>query len=282
MTKIEHDTLSNFIPINRTFFDHAFWKEERVYSKAEALLDLIRSARFEESEASELIDGKMVSWTRGQWPASLRYLAKRWKWSKSKVNNFVRLLEERHFIKRQSVNGLTVLSITNYDKYNGRQQRGRQKKPLYNDVAEGENSTKDKQGTVEGHGRDKTNNENKEEDGVIAPVHSQEDKDKFKIFEAWILKNTPKVAKMKEPFTIGQYIKLRNNLPKEQVKDLLFAMQNNGPLLKKNDSAYLTILNWAKRDYNQLKAANNATPTTEEYLRKREIQAEQVRKRAAE
>lgn len=281
MTKIEYDTLSNFIPINRTFFDHAFWKEERVYSKAEALLDLIRSARFEESEASELIDGKMVSWTRGQLPASLRYLAKRWQWSKNKVSTFLRLLENEQMIKRLTANGLTVLSLTNYDKFNGRQQRGQRKKPLYIDVAEAEDSTEDKQGTVEGHGRDKTNKENKEEDSVFAPEYSQEDKDKFKAFEEWILKNAPKVAKMKEPFTIGQHVKLRNNLPKEQVKDLLLAMQNYGPLLKKNDSAYLTILNWAKRDYNQLKAANNAT-TTEEYLRERKIRAEQVRKRATE
>lgn len=281
MTKIEHDTLSNFIPINRKFFDHAFWKEEREYSRLEAWLDLIRSARFEESEASELIDGKMVSWTRGQLPASLRYLAKRWQWSKNKVSTFLRMLENMQMITRLRVNGLTVLSLTNYDKFNGRQQRVRQKKPLYNDVAEGEDSTEDKEGTVKGHRRDKTNNENKEEDNVIAPVYSQEDKDKFKAFEEWILKNTPKVAKMKEPFTIGQHVKIRNNLPKEQVKDLLFAMHNHGPLLKKNDSAYLTILNWAKRDYNQLKAANNAT-TTKEYQRERAIRTEQVRKRAAE
>jgi hypothetical protein len=267
MPIIKPDTLSNFIPLNRKFFDHAFWKENRTYSKSEAWLDLIETARFEESETSAIIDGKMISWTRGQLPASLRYLAERWKWSKTKVNNFIKLLESKQMIARVSVNGQTVISLTNYCRYNGRQQQGQREKPPHNNVTEGENSKKNKRRTGEGHARDKTNNDNKEEDSLYAQ--------KFKAFEEWVLKNTPKVAKMNQPFNIGQYIKLTKKLPKEQVKDLLLGMQNYRPLLEKNDSAYLTIINWAKRDYNQLKALNNA-----EYLRKREEQAEQVRKRA--
>jgi hypothetical protein len=283
MTKMNDNKLSNFIPISRMLFIHPFWKEKRTFSKLEAWLDLIVSARFEESEATELIDGKMISWKRGQFPASLRYLAERWQWSKTKVNNFIRLLENEQMIERLSAGGQTVLSLKNYEEYNGRQRLTHSKEPQYNNIAERKDITMDKRRTMKGRARDKINKDNKEEDilyGATAPVHSQEDKTKFKAFEEWILKNAPKVATMKQPFTIVQYIKLRKTLPKDQVKDLLLGMQNYSPLMKKNDSAYLTILNWAKRDYKQLKPANNAISTTAEYLRKREDKAEQARKRA--
>lgn len=291
MTKRKDDTLSNFIPINRKFFDHPFWKEERTFSKSEAWMDLIVSARFEESKATELIGGKLVSWTRGQLPASLRYLAERWKWSKNKVDDFLRLLENEQMIERVLVSGQTVLSLKNYETYNGRQQKGQQKgqvkEPQQTDTIEEKDSRKDtqkdKRGTVEGHAGDKTNIENienKEEEGLsgaTAPVYSKEDQEMFKAFNGWIEINAPKVAKMKEPITIGQYIKLRKKLPKDQVKDLLLKMHNYGPLLKKNDVAYLTIINWSKRDYNQPQEANNAN---EQYLEKRKANQEQARRRA--
>lgn len=280
--------ISSFIPISRTIFQHPFWNEKRIFSKFEAWLDLIASARFEESEATELISGKMVRWTRGQFPASLRYLGIRWNWSKTKVNNFIRMLESEKMVKRQDAGGDTVLTLINYDVYNKGQQKGQLRRPQYSDAAEQEDRCEDKEGTVEGQARDKTNKdnkENKEEEcmyGAVAPLHSPGDMAKFKAFEKWILENAPKVAKMKQPFTFDQFLKLRDKLPVEQVKDLLLGMENYGPLLKKNDSAYLTIRKWAKRDYNTLKTTNNAISDTAAYLRKRKIQTEQVRKRAAD
>ena len=278
--------INSFIPINRKIFQHPFWNEKRIFSKFEAWLDLIASARFEESEATEIISGKMVSWTRGQFPASLRYLGVRWNWSKNKVNNFIKMLESEKMVERQDAGGETVLTLINYDVYNKGQQKGQLRGPQCSDVAEQEDRCEDSGGTVEGQARDKTNNDNKENKeecmyGALAPVHSQEDMAKFNAFEKWILKNAPKVAKMKQPFTLSQYLELRAQLPKEQVKDLLLGMENYGPLLKKNDSAYLTIRNWSKRDYNSFKTTNNAISDTAEYFRKRKIQAEQVRKRAA-
>jgi hypothetical protein len=291
MTKRKDDTLSNFIPINRKFFDHPFWKEERTFSKSEAWMDLIVSARFEESKATELIGGKLVSWTRGQLPASLRYLAERWKWSKNKVDDFLKLLENEMMIERILSSGQTVLFLKNYETYNGRHQKGQHKgqlkEPQYNGSVDGEDSKKDtqkdKRGTAGGQPRDKSNIENignKEEDdlsGANAPVYSQGDQEMFKAFQGWIDVNAPKVAKMKEPITIGQYIKLRNKLTKDQVKDLLLKMHNYGPLLKNNDVAYLTIINWSKRDYNQPKEGKDAN---EQYLQKRKAAEEQVRQRA--
>jgi hypothetical protein len=270
MSKGRNDTLTNFLPINRKFFDHPFWKEDRTFSKSEAWLDLIASARFEESEVTELIGGKMVSWTRGQLPASLRYLAERWKWSKNKVDDFLKLLEHEDMIERILIQGQTVLSLKNYETYNVRQQKGQQKvhqnqqQTLFPKESTGskKDSERDIRGTPGGQAGDKTNIvniENKEEEiffGAEAPTYSLADMEMYKNLQDWISANTPKVGKMKRPITISEYLQLRKKLSREQLIEMLFKMENYKPLLQKNEWAYMTIINWTKKDFNN-QAVNN-------------------------
>jgi len=52
---------------------------------------------------------------------------------------------------------------------------------------------------------------------------------------------------MKEPFTEAQFSALKKDFDNTTICDLLRAMHNYEPLLKKNRSAYLTFLNWEKR-----------------------------------
>jgi hypothetical protein len=273
---MKSDKLSNFLPVCRTLFNHPFWKEKREFSKLEAWLDLIVSARFEETETTELIDGKMISWTRGQLPASIRYLAQRWQWGNTKVSNFLRLLEKEQMIDRLSVKGQTILLLKNYENYNGRHRHGQSNELAVCNTEIPEDSAKDGQKTTRRRTRDKLKKDNKEDN--LYGAYSQEDITMFVSFQDWIQKNTPRVAKMKQPFAISEYTELRKLLSKEIVKDLLFAMENYAQLITKNQSAFLTITSWAKtRGYILTKTINSATS---EYLRKREDAAEQVRKRA--
>jgi hypothetical protein len=293
--KNKNEILSNFIPISRKFFECDFWQEERAYSRAEAWLDLIASTRFEESETPELIAGRMVSWTRGELPISLRFLAKRWLWSKNKVDDFIHQLESMERVTRRSANGQTFLILTNYYRYNSGQQRPQQKgqidEPQYNNLTATDDSIPDKkqekEGTTKENRADKTNKVNKENNinkeemygGANAPAHSQQNQDEFKAFQEWLLRNAPKVARMTHPFTIDEYLRLKKDLSKEQFQDLLLRMQNYRSLLKVYESANLTIRNWAKIDYNYPKTTNNAT---DEYRRKREEHEKQARKRSME
>lgn len=243
-----------YIPINRKFFDHLFWKEKRTFSKSEAWLDLIASARFEESQATELIGGRLVSWTKGQLPISLRYLSERWIWSKSKVDGFLKLLEGESMVIRKDVNGQTILTLCNYTIYN---KNGQQKGHITNSGTTCSEEVKDGKkeigGTAAGQRRDKTNKVNKEKEcvGINANTYTPDDEAMFKAFTGWIQKNAVNVSKMKEPFTIDQYLQLRKKIPnREAVQELLLKMHNWKPLLQKNNSAYLTIMNWSKKDYN--------------------------------
>jgi hypothetical protein len=86
----------------------------------------------------------------------------------------------------------------------------------------------------------------------IHEVFSVEQKESFKKFNDWIKKNTPRVASMKEPFTIPQYLSLvEKGYDGEKMKELLADMHNWSDLHKKRVSAYLTLINWQRREKNE-------------------------------
>lgn len=79
-------------------------------------------------------------------------------------------------------------------------------------------------------------------------AYPKEVQDSFKKFQGWIADNAPNVAKMKEPFTIDQYVKLtKRGMDGAEITRLLAAMHNYKPLLTKNLSAYLTLIKWSEK-----------------------------------
>lgn len=109
---------SGFVRLDRKFFDHHLWKEERSYSPAEAWLDLIASARFEVEPEKIMIRMNIINIERGELRASLRYLSNRWNWSTGKVTRFLQLLENETMIERKTKHGETVVTVLNYSKFN--------------------------------------------------------------------------------------------------------------------------------------------------------------------
>ena len=107
--------------------------------------------------------------------------------------------------------------------------------------------------TTSGCGTEKKRNESEKkgkEDVASATAHTKDFIEKFSAFEQWLSKHASNVARMKEPFTIDQYYKLTQKFDKDQIKELLLKMHNWRDLNKKNVSAYLTISNWSKKDFN--------------------------------
>lgn len=82
--------------------------------------------------------------------------------------------------------------------------------------------------------------------GALAPTTEQ--KVFFKNFQNFISEKAPNVGKMKEPFKIEDYLKLKQKYSSTQIKEMVLKMHNYKPLLQKNNSAYLTFLNWIQRD----------------------------------
>ena len=84
-----------------------------------------------------------------------------------------------------------------------------------------------------------------EEESEIIEV---EEIDPFRDFQRWISANAPQVAKMKEPFTREQYLKILEDYNEADVLRILESMHNYKPLLTKCVSANLTARNWLRRD----------------------------------
>ncbi len=81
-------------------------------------------------------------------------------------------------------------------------------------------------------------------------THSHVEIEKFKNFQSWILNNAPRVAQMREPFTIAQYCKMQQTYPYDigTIQNVLRYMDNWLPLLSKNVSAYKTLVDWKIRN----------------------------------
>ena len=109
-----------FLRLSRRFFSNEMWKAAREFSECEAWLDLIQSARFDATgEAySELIGGREISYSRGQYPASISFLMKRWQWSEKRVRYFLSKLKKKGMITTCNKQGMTVITLCNYDEYN--------------------------------------------------------------------------------------------------------------------------------------------------------------------
>ncbi|QNS40154.1 hypothetical protein H0S70_07000 [Chryseobacterium manosquense] len=107
-----------FIKLGRGFFDNPFWKENREYSKAEAWIDLIQSARFESTPEKVFTKMNFITINRGELRASQRFLAQRWGWSVGKVNRFINVLEMERMVERRVEHQETIVKLCNYGLYN--------------------------------------------------------------------------------------------------------------------------------------------------------------------
>lgn len=95
------------------------WNEARTFSSCEAWLDLIQSARFEATPRMESIGGREVSYTRGQYPASIRFLSKRWHWTERRVRTFLSFLKRENMIILSQDQGMNIITLVKYNDYNG-------------------------------------------------------------------------------------------------------------------------------------------------------------------
>ena len=151
------DRLTNFIPLSRKIFEHKLWTEKRSFSKFEAWVDILKSARFENTEGSILIGYKIIKYKRGQFVASYRFLATRWGWSTKKVGNYLGLLEDENMIKKETPKetGQTIITICKYESYNIVSEKKKQEKKR-------EGNAKETAGKREGNEYNIVNKENKE------------------------------------------------------------------------------------------------------------------------
>lgn len=171
---------NGFIMLSRKFFSHRIWRASRTFSEGEAWIDLIQSARFDATRLTASIGGRKITYGRGQYPASIKYLSEKWGWnSEKRVRNFLNELKKEGMITTDCSQGMNIITLCNYDYYNAPSEESEGKpKGKANYVTESELSSE--LGKLRGElleaignlGQDwgkKKNKENKDKDSSSKP-----------------------------------------------------------------------------------------------------------------
>lgn len=108
-----------YVHLWRAFKDDPLWKKKRKFSQWEAWLDLYMDA----SGIDRMIEfrKKTIKVKRGQLITSQWSLAKRWKWSRGSVRNFLAKLEKRRAILVESIvlsQGYSKITLLKYGDLN--------------------------------------------------------------------------------------------------------------------------------------------------------------------
>ena len=109
-------TDKGWIRLYRDIENHDIWNH-KPYSFAHAWMDLILSAEYQDS--TTVIRNKTFKVKRGQLSTSLRKLAEKWGWGQKTVINYLSELKKRRMIRLKQDNFGTIITIVNYEKYQG-------------------------------------------------------------------------------------------------------------------------------------------------------------------
>lgn len=114
--------MSGWYAMKRGWMEHEIFDSEQPYTKREAWVWIVENACFKPTPVD--IGGRPHTVPRGSLCYSLRFLARKWRWSVKSVQTFLCLLES-HGVVRVSVvdtgagakTKRTQISLCNYDKY---------------------------------------------------------------------------------------------------------------------------------------------------------------------
>jgi hypothetical protein len=234
---------SGFICLHRSIREHWIYEDP---IKLKWWLDILMECNHADQKVS--IGFQVIECKRGQSINSLPTWAKRWMVNENKVRRFFKMLSKDNMIVTEDVKKTTRLTVCNYDDYNSKRQALDTQATRIRHVS-------DTQATANNNANNDNNVNNDKQ--YIDGAYGSKEREEFVKFEKWIVENTPRVAQMKEPFTIKNFLDLKKKFPVEKITEMLESMHNYEPLIRKNRSANLTILKWLKKENN---AAHKPAP----------------------
>ena len=160
---------TGWISVHRKIFDNPIWLSEK-FTKAQAWIDLLLLANH--SKGYILVRGIKLDIDRGQVGWSENALSARWKWSRTKVKNFLKLLEKEQQIKQQINKISLIITIVNYEEY--QKENNKKSNRVYN--------------------RSATEEQEKDPNNNVNNIYTPEIKNFTGSFQEYILKNHPTKA----------------------------------------------------------------------------------------
>ena len=106
-----------WVRLHRKIRECSVWDNDSPFDMRSAWMDLVMMVNYEDTKT--IFDGKVVTLKAGQRITSVRKLSERWHWGKDRTKRFLDLLETENMIIKESNNRRTLLTIVNYEKYQG-------------------------------------------------------------------------------------------------------------------------------------------------------------------
>jgi DNA replication protein DnaD len=236
--------MSGWVKIHRSIQDNPLWTAEP-FTRGQAWIDLLIMANHKNHTV--FVRGIPIEVKRGQVGRSILFISDRWKWSRSKVVNFLNYLKNEQQIEHQITNVSTLITILNYDKYQSDEQQNEQQNDNRTTT---EIQQKDNRTT---HTRMNKNDKKKEEcKEYISEPKAEE--------ETVLLKIAKDERSTKVSMTVVEAKKLEAYFTEKLDDDVLAARREmmhlagelenhilNNPK-KKPASNYLTLRNWFNRN----------------------------------
>jgi len=94
--------------------------EKRVYSKAEAWIDILKNTQYEHEPQQRIIRGRAITQNYGEAILSTRYCGQCWGWHKTSVERFFKLLEKMEMLCQKCVHSVNILIVINFSTYDVR------------------------------------------------------------------------------------------------------------------------------------------------------------------
>ncbi len=110
------DKSKGWVLIYRSIRDGWVW-DKKPFSHGQAWIDLILDANHDNGKF--FLNGKLKRINRGQKWTSVRTLAARWGWRNEDVLNFLKALEADGMITREVSQAGTLITLINYDDFQG-------------------------------------------------------------------------------------------------------------------------------------------------------------------
>lgn len=161
---------SGWVKLYRSLLEDPLWTSEP-FTKGQAWADLILMVNHESAvgkKGTVIPVGSMVT--------SYATLAKRWKWSTSKVRRYLGTLTDTHMVTLTGTRSGTLLSLVNYEKYQGVRHTSRHTN-RHTDEHTDEQPTRNKEYKEEKNSRSRSNStRNKTQAEKMAAIEERRQK----------------------------------------------------------------------------------------------------------
>lgn len=234
-----------WISLNRKIQSHWIWLKDKPFDCRSAWIDILLLANHKNNKFP--LGTEMVEVERGSFITSEIKLMERWGWSKTKVRNFLKLLENDGMITKKADRKKTTINIVNYS--------------VYQDIETTKEPQKNHQETDSRPLKDTNNNDitmnNNDNNNTIKIVNLEDKKNNINYQQVVDMYNDicisfPRLIKLSD--TRKKAIKARlKTYSLEQFKTM-FTMAESSDFLKgKNDRNWSATFDWLIKDNNMVK-----------------------------